>query len=148
MGITGSDILNIDSLGQITEVHGSIQNNASNLMNINGRSNLTEIEGSLGITFSLINHSITLPSLAEVGGNFEITSSATSYLFNSLSSINGNLVIHHYEGNTATFDFNSLTHIGSNITLIGSIFDLNIFLLLTVIHGSFEISLNYSFPSI
>ena len=93
VGITGSDITNLDALTQVTEIGGHLVVEASSLTDISGLFNLTQLGGDLTINTTLSGTSIAFNALDTIDGNAIIQTSASSFSFPVLTNVHGLLSI-------------------------------------------------------
>ncbi len=143
LGISGSAVLNLDSLIYLTEVKGSIQIlGATNLTSLQGLNNLKKVDGQfrcisasltnfngldslrlIGSTFKvqlagLVNFQ-GISKLHKIGGNFELTLPSTSFIdFTGLSALD--TIIGGMTGDLRINSFtglNNLKYIGGSLNL-------------------------------
>ena len=126
VGITGSDIHDLDGLSMLTEIGGNLLVNPDSC-DISGLFGLTAIGGSLDLNTSGTQQPVEFNALQSVGGDINLNIYATNYSFNVLSQIPGSLTIYVSDFVIPTINFPSLITVAGNMYITGrSINDLNV----------------------
>ena len=155
--ISGSDIVNLNGLGQITSVVNLNLINLPALQDCSGLDNLVTITGNFTIDAAKPTTLSMLPNLISVGGNFSVItywfyppSMLTSLQgFTNLVSIGGNFEVYNNTSLTQLPSFASLTSVGGiNISNNPQLTNLNALSHLTTVNGSIAINYNDTLNSI
>jgi hypothetical protein len=134
VGVTGSEIMNLDGLSQITQIGGNVLINADSLSSVVGLAGLTSIGGSLSIQSPSLTAPLSLPNL-QSAASIDLYTGCIQYSFNQLQHVAGHFTFNHTLNTNPAINFSALESIDGDLGLYGILPSTDYFPQLTTING-------------